>query len=59
MELVSCKSTKLWMNREDTPLLAPCVKSEIGAHDPVSESIVQTQGSELGDELGGNNSVEC
>ena len=59
---------------EDTPLGKPCVKSQCGGgvvasphslrfarqevQDPVAEGSVQTQGSELGDVLGGNNSVE-
>jgi hypothetical protein len=54
---------------------APCVKSQCGGgvvaspdspwsacqdvQDPVAEGGVQTQGSELVVELGGNNSVEC
>ena len=60
---------------EDTPLGCPCVISQCGGgvvanphslwsacqevQDPVAEGGVQTQGSELGVELQGNNSVDC
>ena len=81
MEVVSCKPTQSWVNREYRVLrtlswrahvysvVSQCGGGDVAnshslwfasqeVQDPIAEGGVQTQGSELGVELGGNNSVE-